>query len=544
MLSLYVNGQAVELPEDFSISWNTQSPIFSDVGSYSYPFRLKYSTRTAAILGFRHRIENTTDPFLALPTELRWNGITFFNGTLKVRVANKDYFEGMIYEGDGDFYYKIKDMDLQNVDFGDMTFANEDAAMTYINGCLNSSYPTRPVAFPWIHNDVYFDPPSVDPSQLDINLYWYDGTGIHKLTQDNNRTVIIPMLYFKYVMSKVFNHLGYTLDDQVLSEKADYNNLMLYNSVSINSLMEEFSYNLTHWLFNLHVPRLSMKDFLKGFKTFFNSPLFIYPQSHVAKFLPVDTIIKSDDLVDFSRNIISLSTEMDDQIRGFTFKMSLDGDDAKQSEFLSIEEDYVGALKGAVENVSDLPLFPIGLIGELRWVHGSGHLYKCFQNGWQIENTQIYKKLFSRYLYKSGEESIDIKFSSLSGAGNANTMPVECGNRMANWKNITPRLFFLDKGYIGDVLKHFGKCKTNNVTLFFNDDYPRTLFDYYYKSYADFRIAAKPVKCVKQSDFLELRDLDFSIKHMIFGNRYLIKDRQVTIKRNKILPATYNMFTV
>lgn len=40
MLSLHIDNRPVELPPDFSVTMNLKSPIFGDVGSYSYPFKI------------------------------------------------------------------------------------------------------------------------------------------------------------------------------------------------------------------------------------------------------------------------------------------------------------------------------------------------------------------------------------------------------------------------------------------------------------------------------------------------------------------------
>ena len=45
MLSILIADQSLDLSDDFSISLNLKSPIFNDVGDYSFPFKVPSTPR-------------------------------------------------------------------------------------------------------------------------------------------------------------------------------------------------------------------------------------------------------------------------------------------------------------------------------------------------------------------------------------------------------------------------------------------------------------------------------------------------------------------
>ena len=69
------------------------------------------------------------------------------------------------------------------------------------------------------------------------------------------------------------------------------------------------------------------------------------------------------------------------------------------------------------------------------------------------------------------------------------------------------------------------------------------LINKHYKAYFDFRMSAKCLKITKQMTFLELKELDFSRKYMIGGNKYLLSEVQVTMTKGKMNPAIIKAYS-
>ena len=115
------------------------------------------------------------------------------------------------------------------------------------------------------------------------------------------------------------------------------------------------------------------------------------------------------------------------------------------------------------------------------------------------------------------------------------------GNARSSWKTCSPKLSFAlyqDNGYGHQTEVSRGFTATNNLLL----GGSAGIINKHYKAYFDFRMSTKCLKIIKQMSFLEIKALDFSRKHMIGGNKYLLGEVQVTMTRGKINPATIKAY--
>lgn len=542
MLSIKIDGQPVDLQNDFSVTLNLKSPIFSDVGSYSYPFTIPCTTRNKIAFGFRHRVANTNSIYHEFEGEYLWNGKSLFFGTIKLKAANTEVFEGYLMEGKGDFNYKRKHDTLQNIDFGSMGFTNENDAIVYVRGCKGKIYPERNVCFPQIYNETYFEEAPTDPDLLWFNKH--DGAGnISLVNGHGNRYVIVPMLFLRYVLQKIFEKFQYQLEDDFFSANPDFNSCVLYNSVDCNGPLEGetgtyFRYTINKLYFNYHVPRMSINDFFSSIEKFFNIRLFVNNTLRTVRIVSVDNIMKSNDFVDFSNNIVSISTELTDKIEGFHFKMDLDGDDPVFDGLNTGDEDRIKRFKNPVQLFSDLPTWPSCDRDEIRFVVERDEFYSFCLGGevyyaWRpLDFTEFIT--YTQFVYKNiVGNSIATKFSTLNDLGkNA----ADVGNKRANWKDIAPRIFFINSIIEGgNVVSEMALSHTPGMSLFYNGD--KGLFAKNYNAYCNFMLKTKLVKIVKLMSYTELSTFDFSKKYMINGIMYLVSSIQVTIKRDRIMPA-------
>jgi len=540
MLSLKIDGATVELPPDFSITLNLKSPIFGETGSYSYPFKLPNTARNAIRTGFRHRISNTADIYHDFAGTYLWNGISFFSGTVKLKVLTSDYFDGYMLEGNGNFNYNRKNSFLEDCDYGELVFTGETLKMDFINACKGKVYPERDISFPQILNKTYFDELPNDPALLYFNFYLQDT--MYYFTLLNNRSVIVPMLYVRYVLKIVFQHIGYTLDDTFFTSDVDFNSLVLYNSVDCNTdVTGFFQYDKLRLALNYHVPRMSMNDFFTALESFFNIRFFVNDATKTVKLISVDKIVKQTQYKEFSKQIISISTELGDQITGVRFTMGMDSDDEFYATKKIYEETFFKRLKGSVQSISDLKLWPRSDYFDIRWVFDEKIFYILdAPNRWIRMPDAFLIGLFSQYAYRNDNLKIETKCSTLM---HQNTVPYNCvvGNAMTSWKDVTPKVFFTyyqDNGYANQ--KQVARNTTDSNSLYYGAE--NGLFNKHYKAYVDFIISTKLVKIVKQMEFSELKDFDFSKKYMIGGVKYLVKSIQVVLKKDRIMPATLECY--
>jgi hypothetical protein len=144
----------------------------------------------------------------------------------------------------------------------------------------------------------------------------------------------------------------------------------------------------------------------------------------------------------------------------------------------------------------------------------------------------------TEFFVRNPLEKINTKISSL--LFDSDKSCITCGNKLANYKDITPRILFalqktdIPPGGVPDKWTD-GANETANFSLFY--PWEKGLYNKFWKNYIQFRINTKLVKITKQMDFTELQNFDFSRKYMINGTKYLVKDIQVVLKKDSIMPA-------
>ncbi|MFZ4523489.1 MAG: hypothetical protein ACOYNC_17430 [Bacteroidales bacterium] len=548
MLALKIDGQYIDLPDDFSFTMNLKSPLFGDVGSYSYPFRVPATPRNAMILGFPHRIENTNDLYRDMPSTFEWNGLSIFSGTARFKSINRKTYEGIVFDSNGNFYYQLQNRGLHQVDFGSMSFATECEALIYLSNAANNYYPGSILACPMIHDQTYFDPPTDNTDLQWLNFtHWMTwpvaGTGCAAVLRATSeqvpgvRTIITPMLYLRYVLDKIFEGLGYTLDDQMFSSHPDFSRLVLFNATNANcpfgSGYVPENYTLTHLYFNNHIPRVPLNDFIKGLEDYFGFGTFVDNVSRTVRLIPLKAIANSSDYIDFSKNIISCNIETEGRKKGFKLAMTIEAGDLMLEGLQGYEKMIMDIYKGSVPTIAELPPFPIGEVGTCYYVENLGQYYQMNTN-YSYSQTVLMEILMTRFYFRSGEEDLTTIFSNLWSDTALNTATVN--TQMTAWKAISPRLFFAAKDNWAGHPSMMGVHETVDHSLFYR--WETGMYNRFWKEYLTFLVNAKTVKFQKSMDFLEFRNFDFSRKYMIGGLKYLAKSIQVTMKKDRVMPAT------
>jgi len=548
MLGLRVNNQVIDLGDDISISWELRNPMFFEAGSRSYPFKLPSTLWNKKLLGFRHRIEGQNSPYDEIPVDISFNNIDIFHGTMKFRVLNDRYYEATVYDREGDFYYKAKNTRLRQVNFGEMEFSTVASALAYINNTLTLNYPDVQFGFPKLYNPSYFDPVTEDAEQRFYNNTYDDGL-IHELTTLGNRTVIVPFLYFRHVLKTVLDSFGYEVRDFVFSDNEDFNSLLIYNSLSCNNLCEDFSYSLTHLFFNLHLPDLTILEFITSIESFFNCRFFINDITRVIRIVGLNTVVTDPNAVEFSKGIVSRSIELDDKISGYKLTIPVDSSDGGIQKWSDFQDFYLKNMRSAVSTIPDLPPWPFSMVGDIRFVFSESKYY--FFNtskSWVVDNDAT-KYLFSVLFIQNQDErtkNIELKLAALKG-GDPQNWPLyimaNCGNQKKDWKDITFRICFktiVDNGPAAP--DYIATDISSSMYLWFND--ANNMYEVFHKDYLSFLQTSRVVKVQKLFTVKDLRDFYFPCKYRIFDDNYILRRVQLTLKKNQISPAMIECLSV
>jgi len=541
MLSILIADQPLDLSDDFSVSLNLKSPLFNDVGDYSFPFKVPSTARNMSILGWKNRIASTRNIYETFDGSIRWNGMVLYAGQIRIKTASDKTFEGTLYINKGNFNYEVKDLLLNRVDLGMKEFAGDDQAMDYFNWSLTHFYPDTDFSMPQISNLDFFDPPAENQELHAYNLIFADGK-LHKVTTDGqSRTILIPFLYLKFVLNKLAENFGYRLQDDFFTSSTELSRLVIYHSVNLSEVL----FGLQQLYYCRFVPKVKVSDFIAGLEKWFNCSFHADSKQRVIRIVSNKDVLLRSEVVEFSKNVLSLTQEIPDQITGFRFLLGPDSGDKVYQAQLDSEKGITDYIKGSVQSFSDIPPYPFTWIGDIYYVVDTNQWWVLGVNGitFLIEWQQLTSgpSLTDKFFYKWGDDKnkYETIFSSLSDKYGM----VSCGNLGADNQKITPRLFWVAiTGGWNTPYQLRGLAYDGNFSL----RYPggNGLFNLYWKDWIDWIMnTRKCVKIEKQMDFIELKSIDFTKRYRINGINYLISEMAVTLNKSSIKSAQLKCFT-
>lgn len=541
MLSIVIADQHLDLSDDFSVSLNLKSPIFNDIGDYSFPFKVPSTARNMAILGWKNRIASTRSIYESFEGSIRWNGIILYSGQIRIKTASDKTFEGTLYVNKGNFNYEVKDLILTSIDFGMTSFPGDDQAMDYFNWSLTHFYPEVNFSFPQISNLDFYDPQATNPELQAYNLIFPDGK-LHKVTTDGQRrTILVPFLYLKFVLNKVAENFGYRLEDEFFTSATELSRLVIYNSINISEVFA----GLQQFYYCRFLPKVKVSEFIAGLEKWFNCSFHADSRQRVVRIVGNKDVLLHSDVVDFSRNVLSISQDIPDQITGYRFLLGPDSGDKLYQAKLDQEKGITDLIKGSVQSFSDVPPYPHTWLGDIYYILDTNSWWQLGVNPfsflieWQLLPNG--PSLTDKFFYKWGDEKnkYETIFSSLADKFGV----VSCGNLGADNQKITPRLFWV--GLYGGWDTPYqlrGLAYDNNFSLRYTGS--NGLINLYWKDWINWQMdTRKSVKIEKQMDFIELKDLDFTKRYCIKGINYLISEIAVTLNKSSIKSAQLKCFT-
>ena len=540
MLSIEINGIPLDLPEDFSATLNLKSPLFNTVGDFTFPFKLPATPKNMGLLEWKHRVESNRDKYDYISADLLFSGQLIFSGSIRIKKAADDTYQGSLFVERGNFNFEIKDKWLNDIDFGNMVFNTDQEAIDYLNSTLDHLYPLEPIACPEIYNADYFDPPTEDPEQKWYNLMSQNDGLLSLYTSENNRSLLVPNVYLQVVLNKMAEAYGYTLNDEFFNVDESLRQLAFYSSYSINFRF----WFINNLYLNLLLPKVKIAKLITSLEGMFNCSFLVDTKHKVIGIVSKKSVLKNPDFIEFSNNITSISVESEKKKEGFVFSMETDAGDKVVEDALEQQKVTLDLIRGAVDTVDELQPMPLAELGDIYYIISDDVWYQLnvvnFLIDWRVFDMSGI--LRTKFIYKKNVEQNKIE-TGLSILVDK-VYSTQCGNLSDDYRDIKTRLFFIRR------VPLFGDPYTHTYAMNWADGHALTwsgrkgLFVNHWKDWIDWEMFdRKKISFKKMMNHAQIKDFDFTKKVMINGNRYLVSELQVIFKKNTIETAKLKAFS-
>lgn len=231
---------------------NKKSPLFgteSIEGEITLPFTIPVTDELRRWLQYPDRPEAVNKKATTKRIQLKRNGTPVLMGDLKLGDADAKQIETTLITGSSPFAALIKDVCLDELDLGFQTFANEAAMLAYWNASLNGNVFTHPYYLPTIKSEV-----------MAYQNYWFQDRGGYVLDFNGDPTYMSPMLYYAWLLPKLFESFGYEFEDRVFINHTELREQIFVSLHNVNSQEDKLTihyadllphYKISTWLIDI-----------------------------------------------------------------------------------------------------------------------------------------------------------------------------------------------------------------------------------------------------------------------------------------------------
>lgn len=296
MLQVTINDKNVDLPNDLEIAVTLTSPIFSEVGSSSLPYKIARSKRNQQTLGFPDRLAAATIGGVNYPTKIKCDGVVLAG--MSEITDQGDETEMALKINEGAFWEWAKDTKMNELSFPEDPFTgtveNKMAAWTdRIQQSVNKTWP-----------EEYFTCfPVVVSRSVDVN----GATEFRLLNTPNFMTGypvvkyihtpyiglvdFSPFIYLNAAVSLIFQSYGIRIAYNFLETISEFNRMAIINNATM-----PIREGKLHW--NELLPSNTINDFISWIEGKFPVHFAVDMNKREASISSIEGIcLKSDPIV-------------------------------------------------------------------------------------------------------------------------------------------------------------------------------------------------------------------------------------------------------
>lgn len=350
-----VGGKKFDLGEA-RISIELNNPLFSDTGSYSYPFTLPDTPNNNLLAGFPGRLSRKSNVISTIDVLVYISGMFWSKAKLEIRSVSSGSLTGSLMLLNGALNNSMKNTMLHTIDMGGSFNPASDPYTPgsnlpdFLMGLVSKNYPDVNFAcFPVKNEDFYKDHSFAGTysSIKTVNLY----TKADKFYILNNTFVYYP--YVNYILKQFFKSLGYSITDNFLYSDPDWRQLVLHSlkgqcAYSAGGVLGvNLSVNLADQL-----PHRTVADLVKAVCN--TAGVAFFPYKNSIKIVSLNQILEAVDYIDFGQNTHALPEIELDNPSGFRLAFSADSDDTYWKE--QVKEVEFQQYLGYKDRKSSLPM--------------------------------------------------------------------------------------------------------------------------------------------------------------------------------------------
>ncbi|WP_462342103.1 hypothetical protein [Phocaeicola plebeius] len=270
MTNLYIDGIAVVLPSEFSITVKQENAFFTKNGEYTYDIELSLLVpENAKLYGFLNRLNITDRPATKRKAVLVADNRVYLNGTEIITGWTDTKVSIQLVSGNSELNYFVGSDELIS------TLAMKETNPV-VNGSVSTDYVKK--TYPDVDYNLMMTYDSLHQVDKNIWLYRLYNNDINNpyagyiVQKDNIQPYdYIPQPYLCAYMRELLKALGYTLEYNAIEDTP-------YKSVYIVHVCETYKWNEM-------LPGWTAKDFLQNIETMFNGSFLIDHRTKKVSFL-------------------------------------------------------------------------------------------------------------------------------------------------------------------------------------------------------------------------------------------------------------------
>lgn len=545
MIQIEVSGERLDLGK-VSITFELTSPVFNQVGSFSYPFTIPATAKNKRLLSFPGKVNKHATNSNEFDAKIYLKGILWKTGSLVIDEAGTLDIKCHFTVGEGYFYNMVKEVMLNNVDMGGDHYTSD----IYIGDRWQKTYPEIEWTLFPIFNSKFYD--SLDHDGFKEYFSTTLANSINKWYNSSQQWVItnntlVPFAFLNYVIQQVFNHLGLKVDKNDIFNNDYLKNLVLINLTSLCEMYTDgeninnqvpATYNLQN-----HVPKKALNEFFLFLEKQFLAFVFYEEKSNTASLETFKNIVNKLNLNTIDNEDIQSFTIKIDYFNGYAIIWEKDENDATMSEPYTVD-------------ISSFTIKSVDLFSELPATIPNNELYFCVERAKYYGGVLGDNPSYPQYIakggtyndFKTGTKNFELKpAANVNPSGSLNSYWIfkegtyKFDNVVTENEEFFKVLFFCSDTQPRGSIFH-DNDDTNSQSLAWWGE--NGMYEKFFKEYLQMKQNQVQADFKLKPDLAFLRNLKFQEKYRFQEANWLLSKVRFTVTNEKISPAQVTAFKI